>query len=238
MFLCLESDFGNGGVAGLEGGDGGFNLFGDFGQGGRAVVGGELDSVVFGGIVGGGEVDGAGGFEGADGIGDGWRGGGVGDDDGGDAGGGEDAGGFGHEGLAEEAGIAADEHAVGLGLGFDVGGDAGDGQADVGHGELFGYDRAPTGCAELDCCRHRLLQVRRVGRPQSPYCNMEAGWASWEGVLKLAVIEFLILAVTNRRCQYCHSGFPAGSKLSYPMTLEKNDGDAFLRKRTRDGSIS
>ena len=57
----------------------------DFGQGGRAVGSGVLDAVVLGRIVRGGEVDGAGGFEGAHGIGDGGRGRGLGDDDGRDA---------------------------------------------------------------------------------------------------------------------------------------------------------
>ena len=64
------------------------------------------------------------------------------------------AGGFGDEALAEEARIAADEHAVGLGLGLDVGGDAGDGQADVGYGEFIGNNCAPTGGAKFDCCAH------------------------------------------------------------------------------------
>ena len=135
---------------GFEVGDGGFDLFGDFREGGGAVVGGELDAVVLGGIVGGGEVDGAGGFELADGVGDGGRGRGVGNDDWGDAGCGENTGGFGNEGLAKEAGIAADEDTVGLGLGFDVGSDAGDGEADVGYGEFVGNDCAPAGGAEFD----------------------------------------------------------------------------------------
>ena len=78
----------------------------------------------------------------------------VGNDDGGDAGSGEDAGGFVDEGLAKEAGIAADEHAVGLGLSFDVGGDAGDGATDVGDGEFVGDDGAPAGGAELERGRH------------------------------------------------------------------------------------
>ncbi len=117
-------------------------------------MGGELDAVVFGRIVGRGEVDGAGGFEFAHGIGDGGGGRGLGNDDGGDAGAGENGGGFGDEALAEEAGVAADEHAVGLGLGFDVGGDAGDGEADIGYGEFIGDDGAPAGGAKFDCCGH------------------------------------------------------------------------------------
>ena len=128
----------------MEGGDGGFDLFGDFGQCGCAVVRGELDAVVLGRIVGGGEVDCAGGFEFADGVGDGGGGRGVGNDDGGDAGGGEDLGGFCDEALAEEAGVAADEHAVGLGLGVDVGGDAGHCEADVGYGKFVGNNCAPA----------------------------------------------------------------------------------------------
>jgi hypothetical protein len=85
--------------------------------------------------------------------------GGVGDDNGRDSGGGENAGGFVDEGFAEEAGIAADENAVGLGLSFDVSGDAGDGAADVGDGEFVGDDGAPAGSTELDGgCHSRDLR--------------------------------------------------------------------------------
>ena len=60
----------------------------------------------------------------------------------------------GDEGLAEEARIAADEHAVGLGLGLDVGGDSGHGQANIGYSEFVGNNCAPTGGAKFDCCAH------------------------------------------------------------------------------------
>ena len=77
-----------------KGHDGGFNLFGDFREGRSSVMSRELDAVVFGGIVAGGEVDGPACLELADGVGDGRGGRGFWDDDGGNAGCREDAGGF------------------------------------------------------------------------------------------------------------------------------------------------
>ena len=126
-------------------------------------MGGELDAVVLGRIVRGGEVDGAGGFEGADGIGDGRGGRGVGNDDGRDAGAGENVGGFGDEALAEEARIAADEHAVRLGLGLDVGGNAGHGEPDVGHGEFIGNNGPPTGGAKFNYGTHESISSSGCG---------------------------------------------------------------------------
>ncbi len=141
--------------AGLERGDGRFDLFGHFGKRRGAVVGGELDAVVLGRIVRGGEVDGAGGLEGAHGIGDGRGGRGIGNHDGSDAGAGKDSGGDVDEGFAEEARIAADQDAVRLGLRLYVGGNAGDGEADVGHGKFVGHNGPPAGGAKFDHGTHR-----------------------------------------------------------------------------------
>ena len=59
-----------------------------------------------------------------------------------------------HEAFAEEARIAAHEHAVRLGLRLYVGGDAGHGEADIGYGEFVGNNRPPAGGAKFDCCAH------------------------------------------------------------------------------------
>ena len=128
----------------MESGDGGFDLFGDVRESGGAVVGGELDAVVLRRIVRGGEVDGAGGLECAHGIGDGWRRRGLGNHDGRNAGRGQNAGGFGDEGLAQEARVAANEYAVGQRLGLHVGGNSRHSQTDIGHGKFVGHNCAPS----------------------------------------------------------------------------------------------
>ncbi len=102
---------------------------------------------------------GPGGLEGADGVGDGRSGRGVGDHDGRDAGRGEHARGLGGEALAEEAGIASHEHAMGSGEGLDILGNACNRQADVGHGEFVGHNGPPSRSAKLDCCGHRFADL-------------------------------------------------------------------------------
>ena len=52
--------------------------------------------------------------------------------------------------FAQEARIAADQHAMWLGLGLDVCGNAGHGEADVGHRKFVGNNGAPSGGAEFD----------------------------------------------------------------------------------------
>ena len=94
------------------------------------------------------------------------------------AGAGEHSRGFSDKALAEEARIAADQHAVRSGVGLHVGGNARHGEADIGHGELVGHNGPPTGGAEFDRCAHGFLHARRLGLPQGPYCNSGAGSAS------------------------------------------------------------
>ena len=93
--------------------NGGFNLLGGFGQRGRAVGRGELDAVVLRRIVRGGEIDGAGGLLLPHCVGDRRGGRRFRNDARRDAVGGEDAGSLGDEDLAQEAGIAADQHRLG-----------------------------------------------------------------------------------------------------------------------------
>jgi hypothetical protein len=66
---------------------------------------------------------------------------------------------FGNKALAEEARIAADEHAMRCGEGFDVGSDSADGKPYIGHRKFVGHNRTPSRGTEFDCRAHLFLHV-------------------------------------------------------------------------------
>ena len=133
-----------------EFGGAGFDVFGDFWEGGAGVGTGEFEAVILGGVVAGGEIDGAVEFGVRDFVGD---------------------SGSGRESFAEErfdfvlledvdgelgeffgveTRVVADEDG-GIFLGVvDVAGDGGDGEANIGEGEVVGDEAAPAGGAEFD----------------------------------------------------------------------------------------
>ena len=139
---------------------------GHVGCGGRAVPGGELQSLILEGVVAGGHVDAADGLLEPDGVGDDRGGRGPVADERGDAVGFEDFGGGEAEFLAEEAGVAAeDEDGLALGdfgrgilaLRVQVVGDRLGGEADVVEGEVAGDEAAPAAGAEFDGGGHGLM---------------------------------------------------------------------------------
>ena len=134
----------------VEFGGAGFDVFGDFWEGGAGVGTGEFEAVILGGVVAGGEIDGAVEFGARDFVGD---------------------SGSGRESFAEErfdfvllenvdgelgeffgveTRVVADEDGgVFLGV-VDVTGDGGDGEADVGKRKIVSDEAAPAGGAEFN----------------------------------------------------------------------------------------
>jgi hypothetical protein len=130
--------------------DAGFNVFGDFRQGGTSVGRRKFEAVVRGGIMAGGEVDGAIEFAALNFVSDGGSGSKSFAEQGADVVLLENVDGERGKFFRVEAGVVGDEDGGIFGFGIDVPGDSGDGEADGVDGEIVGDDAAPAGSSKLD----------------------------------------------------------------------------------------
>jgi len=145
----VGATFGSGGT--IPGDDFGFDFLRDFRQGRASVGSRKLDSVIFGRIVGGGEINDPIRLVVDYGVRKGRRGGGFGDHQRRDSVSGQDFRGHRAERLTQKAWIASHDHARPLRLLRSyVSGDATHGAPHVGEGEVFGHHCPPTRCAKLD----------------------------------------------------------------------------------------
>src|SRR5579871_4803849 len=154
------------------------NLFRHLGQCRRSIMCRELDAVVLGRIVRSGEVDRSRHLHLPHGVSDGgcWRS--FRNDDRCYARGGQNTRSFSHKGLAEEAGIAAYQYAMGRRLRLYISGDTCNRKANISQRELIGHNGSPPRCTKMNAFAHRSLHLPPVG-PQRPYCITTPATASY-----------------------------------------------------------